>query len=146
MDKDRVRQWYQGNWGQFKFIENDNHYVVIAQASGQNGKWVLAYNNPVTHVGGGGITISDIELRLKLLDMFGEFYVSKDHWIPVSYFSEDNPRTVTTNIIPLCCGLGGCNNSKGCLQGNVWLEKKFGKRKGKQIAARIQEYFDSIEE
>lgn len=79
-------------------------------------------------------------------DMFGEFYVSKDHWIPVSYFSEDNPRTVAANIIPLCCGLGGCNNSKGCLQANVWLEKKFGKRKGRQIAARIQEYFDSLEE
>lgn len=82
----------------------------------------------------------------QLNDMFGEFTASADHWIPLSYKGDDNPGTVATNIIPLCNGISGCNTSKNATMPRIWLEREFGKRKAKQIAARIQEYFDSIEE
>lgn len=65
-----------------------------------------------------------------------------DHWIPLS--SPDCPGTIPTNIVPLCHGFGGCNNSKHKKDALAWLKKKFGEKKGKSIAAKIQRYFDSL--
>lgn len=76
-------------------------------------------------------------------DMFGEFTISADHWIPLIAY-ENGPGTVATNIIPLCHGKGGCNNSKVHHLPTFWLDRKYGKRKGRQIAAKIQTYFDSL--
>jgi bacterioferritin-associated ferredoxin len=78
----------------------------------------------------------------QLNDLFGEHTAAMDHWIPLS--SPDCPGTVTTNIIPLCHGIDGCNQSKGAREPLAWLKWKFGKRKAKQILKRIQAYFDSI--
>lgn len=67
-----------------------------------------------------------------------------DHWIPLS--SPDCPGTVATNVLPLCHGDGGCNNSKHDRDAHEWLVEKFGARKGGQIFARIQAYFDSLKD
>lgn len=82
----------------------------------------------------------------QLNDMFGAFAVSADHWIPLSYEGEDNPGSVADNIVPLCHGVDGCNNSKKDIMPTIWLEQEFSKRKAKRIAARVQQYFDSLEE
>jgi hypothetical protein len=68
--------------------------------------------------------------------------LAADHWIPLS-----NPRcpgTVPTNIVPLCHGQGGCNNSKNDRDPEEWLVEKFGKRRAHQILSRIQAYFASL--
>jgi hypothetical protein len=81
----------------------------------------------------------------QLNDMFGEFTVAMDHWIPLSYKGHDNPGSVSANIIPLCHGVSGCNNSKHDIMPDEWLAQRFGKRKAKKIVARVQQYFDSLE-
>lgn len=65
-----------------------------------------------------------------------------DHWIPIS--NPDCPGTVAQNIVPLCGGQDGCNQSKGGKLPDGWLVEKFGKRKAKQIMKRIQAYFDDL--
>lgn len=78
----------------------------------------------------------------QLNDLFGEHTAAMDHWIPLS--SPDCPGTVPTNIVPLCHGVGGCNNSKSNSEPVKWLEWKHGKRKARQIERRINEYFKSL--
>lgn len=80
----------------------------------------------------------------QLNDMFGEFKAAMDHWIPLSYKGDDNPGTVATNIVPLCHGVDGCNNSKHNKLPDVWLKHKFSTRKANEIMKRIQDYFDSL--
>lgn len=78
----------------------------------------------------------------QLRDLFGEHTAAADHWIPLN--SPDCPGTIPTNIIPLCHGIGGCNSKKQDRDPVEFLETEFGKRKAKQILARIQAYFDSL--
>lgn len=68
--------------------------------------------------------------------------LAADHWIPLK--SPDCLGTIRKNIVPLCHGVGGCNNSKHDRPAEEWLIDKFGKRKAKQIIQRIQAYFDSL--
>ncbi len=82
----------------------------------------------------------------QLYDIFGTLGASADHWIPLNYDGDDNPGTVATNIVPLCHGLGGCNNKKHDIMPDVWLEREYGKRKSKQISARIEAYFEWVTE
>ena len=63
-----IKRWYSGNWNGFKFIEDGKHFTVTHQES-YSSKWVLAYNDPSTHISGGGITISESELWMKLLTL-----------------------------------------------------------------------------
>lgn len=67
--------------------------------------------------------------------------LAADHWIPLS--APECHGTVISNMIPLCHGVGGCNNSKSDLNAHEWLISKFGKRKAIQIEKRIQSYFNS---
>jgi hypothetical protein len=69
--------------------------------------------------------------------------LAQDHWIPIA--SPDCPGTIPSNIIPLCQGDGGCNNSKSRTNPADWLVTKFGKRKAAQILKRINAYFDHIQ-
>lgn len=68
--------------------------------------------------------------------------LAMDHWIPIT--SPDCPGTIASNIIPLCHGDNGCNNSKNNHDPSKWLVKKVGKQKANQILKRIQDYFDSL--
>lgn len=69
--------------------------------------------------------------------------LAKDHWIPLT--SPDCPGTIPTNIIPLCHGIDGCNNSKGNKAPKQWLIERFGKRKAAKILARVRAYFEWVE-
>lgn len=68
--------------------------------------------------------------------------LAMDHWIPLS--SPICPGHIATNIVPLCHGLDGCNNSKSSADGTQWAIEKFGKRKGTEIVTRILAYFGAI--
>jgi hypothetical protein len=76
--------------------------------------------------------------------------IAMDHWIAIGDPRPDNPGHVPTNVVPLCHskkganGQGSCNNSKGNKDPIAWLIEQFGKRKAKEIAKRIQSYFDSL--
>ena len=77
----------------------------------------------------------------QLNDMFGDFKVHSDHWVPLSYGGDDNPGTTAKNTIPLC---KACNLSKRGTMPDKWIMSKFGKRKAKAIMKMIQAYFDSL--
>lgn len=73
----------------------------------------------------------------------GLFYsLAMDHWVPLS--NPDCPGTVVENIVPLCHGWGGCNNSKHSKDANAWLTEKFGKEKAKAVMKKIRAYFKSV--
>jgi hypothetical protein len=65
--------------------------------------------------------------------------IGLDHWIPIA--DPDCPGTVAWNMVPLCHGKGGCNNSKSATHPQAWLLKQFGPRKAAQILRRINAYF-----
>lgn len=70
--------------------------------------------------------------------------ISQDHWIPLTH--PKCPGTVPTNILPLCYGADGCNNSKGKKDPKEWLVEKFGKRRAARKLAEIEAYFAWIRE
>lgn len=68
-----------------------------------------------------------------------QWTIAMDHWIPL--VSQDCPGTVATNMIPLCHGIGGCNNSKNKKDPEQWLRERFAPRKAAQILKKIRAYF-----
>ncbi len=68
--------------------------------------------------------------------------LAKDHWLPLT--SPDCPGTVATNILPLCHGEGGCNNSKSKKDPESWLIERLGKRRAARKRGEIQAYFDWV--
>jgi hypothetical protein len=65
--------------------------------------------------------------------------LAQDHWIPL--VSPDCPGTVPWNIIPLCHGDGGCNNTKGGKDPLRWIQETFEYSKGQEITSRVEAYF-----
>lgn len=65
--------------------------------------------------------------------------IGKDHWIPLS--SSICPGTIAANIVPMCNGRDGCNNSKGNLDPKEWLAARYDAPKAAAILARIEAYF-----
>jgi ribosomal protein L37AE/L43A len=70
--------------------------------------------------------------------------LSQDHWIPLTH--PDCPGTTPSNMLPLCCGTDGCNNSKGSKHPRVWLKEKFGTRRATRKWAEIEAYFAFVRE
>jgi hypothetical protein len=68
--------------------------------------------------------------------------LAHDHWISIR--SPECPGTVATNMIPLCHGDGGCNNSKSDTPPHEWLRRRFGPRKAAKIAKAIAAYFAQV--
>jgi hypothetical protein len=74
--------------------------------------------------------------------LYGLFHtVAADHWIPLS--DPTCPGTVPSNIVPLCCGKDGCNESKGNNNPEQWVIAKFGHVHGREILAKIQDFFSA---
>lgn len=65
--------------------------------------------------------------------------LSADHWIPI----KKGGGTTPDNIVPLCFGAGGCNNSKHTNDACEWLIARFGDHKGRAILRRIEAYLNS---
>jgi hypothetical protein len=70
------------------------------------------------------------------------FTIGMDHWEPLA--AEDCPGTVATNILPLCHGTGGCNNSKGQKHPHAWIMQRFGQRKAAALLRKIEAYFRAV--
>lgn len=68
--------------------------------------------------------------------------VALDHWIPL--VSPECPGTLVTNIVPLCHGVGGCNNKKHARDPFVWLYTIFPPLEAAMILHRIETYFRLI--
>lgn len=68
--------------------------------------------------------------------------LADDHWIPVT--ASACPGTVATNMIPLCHGTRGCNNSKNDTLPTVWLRRKYEEKKAIKIEKTIAAYFDCV--
>ena len=64
--------------------------------------------------------------------------LAADHWIPIA--SLQCPGTVATNMLPLCHGEQGCNNSKGDSDPHKWLVHRYGTRKAAKIEKAIAAY------
>jgi len=64
-----------------------------------------------------------------------------DHWIPLN--SDDCPGTAAENILPLCHGIGGCNNSKGDHEPTEWVKGRL-KKRAKDKLTEIENYFDVV--
>jgi hypothetical protein len=74
-----------------------------------------------------------------------KYLLGADHWIPISDDREDNPGTVTGNIIPLCCcGVNNCNSSKSNKNARDWLIQKLGEQAAMQKLAEIEAYFEFV--
>lgn len=67
-----------------------------------------------------------------------------DHWIPLDYDGDDNPGGVAHNLVPMCHGSGGCNNSKSNKMPHDWLRQKYNKRKSIEIIGQIEAYFEAV--
>jgi hypothetical protein len=68
--------------------------------------------------------------------------LAMDHWVPL--IDPNCPGTVPHNIVPLCHGVDGCNNSKQDKRAEDWLIATFGKRKGRAILNRINSYLQAV--
>lgn len=77
-------------------------------------------------------------------DMFGDRLLAMDHYIPLR--SKDCPGTTATNMLPACHGTDGCNTRKGGADPVEWLMQRFGKRKAREILARIEAYFEIVQQ
>ena len=76
-------------------------------------------------------------------DLFNNRTVAMDHfWIPESR----GGGYTSSNIIPLCHGLDGCNNSKSDTSPHVWLGRRYGKKKATMIMTRIEGYFEWVKQ
>ncbi len=84
--------------------------------------------------------------KRQLNDLFDTHNKSMDHWIAVTDQRPDNPGTVATNMIPLCHGVGGCNNRKNDKDAREWLVQEYGTRNARVIIARVEQYFDWVRE
>lgn len=78
----------------------------------------------------------------QLRDLFATHTAAMDHWIPLSKGGHTTPE----NMVPLCHGIGGCNNLKWGHMPDDWLQSQFGKRKAAEIIARIDAYFAYIKQ
>jgi predicted restriction endonuclease len=73
------------------------------------------------------------------------YTLAADHWIPLSDPRPDNPGTVPENMLPLCHGINGCNNSKKNLEPISWLFRYLGDS-AEQKLLEITKYFESIKD
>jgi len=75
-------------------------------------------------------------------DLLGDRTLSWDHW----WVAQSNGGGFTAdNMLPLCSGFDGCNNSKGNRDPVEWLADRYGKRKAENILNRIRDYFKHID-
>lgn len=70
--------------------------------------------------------------------------IVQDHWVALTDPRPDNPGTVPWNIVPLCHGDDGCNNSKRNRNAEEWLRSRYSAKEADAILARIAAYFDWI--
>jgi len=134
--RERQRRYYKTNPDKAKVKTHRRHARkrdLPDTMTAQDWRYALDYFNGCCAVCG-----------RQLNDLFGEHTAAMDHWIPLA--SPDCPGTIPSNVVPLCHGVSSCNLSKGAKDAQAWLVETYGTRKGKQIMARIEAYFASLDD
>ncbi len=75
-------------------------------------------------------------------DLFSERIIAADHWIPL--INPECPGTIPRNIVPLCHGIDGCNNKKGPLDPERWLNRQFNERDAQKRIGEIEAFFATV--
>jgi hypothetical protein len=65
-----------------------------------------------------------------------------DHWIPLS--DPYCPGTIAENMVPLCHGKGGCNNSKVGKPVYEWLLSRYSRQRVSSIKTKVSAYFEIV--
>jgi hypothetical protein len=73
----------------------------------------------------------------KRFDSQRNTFLVADHWIPIT----KGGATIPSNIVPLCNGMDGCNNSKHNRESIEWLTWRYGETLAAKILSEIEEYF-----
>jgi hypothetical protein len=73
--------------------------------------------------------------------LFGAM-LTDDHWIPLA--SPDCPGTTVGNMVPLCGGNLGCNQSKQGKDAHIWLLSRYSRQKAMTIEKKIAAYFEIV--
>jgi hypothetical protein len=67
-----------------------------------------------------------------------------DHWIPLKNL--ECPGTVAWNIVCMCGGKGGCNESKHSHDAKKWLLDFYPPEQAQEIFGRVEEYLRGVKE
>lgn len=149
-EKIRIRKqhWYSNNReiicrkNHARYVTNPEPYKERARKrraqkaslpdifTGQDWRYALNWWHSVCAYCGNGPSLFDLHRTLHM-----------DHFIPLT--SPNCPGTIPANMVPAC---QSCNLAKHNRDALAWLTERFGPRKAKQIASRIQDYFDSLED
>lgn len=78
----------------------------------------------------------------QLYDLFSTHRLEWDHWQPLSKGGSTTPG----NMLPLCGLQGGCNTRKRDSNPVGWLKRNYKPSQVKRILARIEAYFEWIQE
>ena len=126
---DAQRRWRKAN-PEYRRVSDQRRRAArrLLETSFTSRDWrkAIEYWNGVCAYCGKGPGLFDVHLTLQ-----------QDHYIPASKGGGYIPR----NIVPAC---QSCNLSKSDTDPVEWITKRFGKRRGAQIIAAIQTYFDSL--
>jgi hypothetical protein len=71
-----------------------------------------------------------------------QWTLAQDHWIALDL--SNSLGHVVDNIVPLCHGIDGCNNSKRNHVAEEWLVRKLGNQRAARVLKRIQDYFQLV--
>lgn len=158
--RERHRQYYHVNKQQRKQRAREYYIANRERILSNNRQWALSkkYWRTVSHRRRAKIARLPNTFTPKHWNMALEYFkdrcavcgrpqgfwhiLAQDHWIPLS--SPECPGTTPTNIVPLCHGVDGCNNSKGFQSPRGWLISKLGKRLAEQKLNEINAYFEWI--
>lgn len=66
--------------------------------------------------------------------------IAADHWIPL----KGGGITHKKNILPLCHGVDGCNNSKSARSPEKWTIERLGESNGTEKLLEINRFFDGL--
>lgn len=139
-DKEKRRLWSRKWERENRHRRNARYHVYRARQLKLPNTWTEQNWRDALDYFNGCCAVCGRQLR----DLFGTHKPAADHWISLSDKRPDNPGTVPHNIVPLCHGENGCNNKKREMNAKDFLVKFFGKRKAKEILARIEAYFQWV--
>ena len=132
-NKERIRRHYEAN----RDRRAEYHRRRRARKNGLPFDFTAADEAFALDYFGGCCAVCGRPLR----DLFGDHHLALDHWIPLTDGRPDNPGTVPWNMVPLCHGVNGCNNSKHNREPLEWLAVRYSSRKARRIAQRIEAFF-----
>lgn len=140
MVRERTREWKQNNPEKIRAYRNRHRRRFVVYKENREARRRNLPNTLTSEEWENALSFFDYQCAVCERPLNGLFHTAAaDHWIPLS--DPDCPGTTVLNIIPLCHGQDGCNNSKSNKHPDQWLVERLGKRRAKVILDRIHGYF-----